>query len=295
MQIAIHAGVHATDEDRLVRGLLKNREALAGAGICVPGPSRYRRALRDVLHELTRAAPPEGAREALLAQIAEGPAPDQRPERLVLSHENLFCVPKLTLQDAQLYRQAESRLADLSALFPDDQIELFLGLRNPASWIPELFRLIPEEDFTTFLGAVEVRELFWSDLVRRLRGAAPEVRLTVWCNEDTPLIWGEILRRMTGLPSEAPVAGGWDILREIMAPEGLTRFRQFLDTHPGIDEAQRRRAAETILATYAMPEVLTQSIALPGWTPELVAELTQRYEGDLENVAAIGGVHLIRP
>ena len=58
MQIVLHAGVHNTDEDRLLKCLLKNRDKLREDGVCVPGPSRYRRLLRDTLQAMERAAPP---------------------------------------------------------------------------------------------------------------------------------------------------------------------------------------------------------------------------------------------
>jgi hypothetical protein len=40
MHIVLHAGVHATDEDRLIKCFLKNTQAFAALGIAVPGPSR---------------------------------------------------------------------------------------------------------------------------------------------------------------------------------------------------------------------------------------------------------------
>ncbi len=39
MEIVYHLGAHCTDEDRLLRCLLKNRGILAQQGIIVPGPT----------------------------------------------------------------------------------------------------------------------------------------------------------------------------------------------------------------------------------------------------------------
>ena len=47
MEIVYHLGAHCTDEERLLRCLLKNRGALSAQGIVVPGPARYRNLLRD--------------------------------------------------------------------------------------------------------------------------------------------------------------------------------------------------------------------------------------------------------
>ncbi len=41
MQIALHIGAHCTDEDRLLKCLLMNKEILSDVGTAVPGPGRY--------------------------------------------------------------------------------------------------------------------------------------------------------------------------------------------------------------------------------------------------------------
>ena len=63
MHIVLHAGVHATDEDRLIKCLLKNTESFAALDVAVPGPSRYRRLLRDALHAMADGDPAPNARE----------------------------------------------------------------------------------------------------------------------------------------------------------------------------------------------------------------------------------------
>ena len=42
MRIVYHLGAHCTDDERLMRCLLKNRDVLSAQGIVVPGPSKYR-------------------------------------------------------------------------------------------------------------------------------------------------------------------------------------------------------------------------------------------------------------
>jgi len=42
MQVVYHLGAHSTDEERLVRGLLRAKGPLAERGVIVPGPGRYR-------------------------------------------------------------------------------------------------------------------------------------------------------------------------------------------------------------------------------------------------------------
>ena len=40
MDIVLHAGAHCTDEDRLVKCLLKNKDLFLQRGVAGPGPSR---------------------------------------------------------------------------------------------------------------------------------------------------------------------------------------------------------------------------------------------------------------
>ncbi|WP_438955642.1 hypothetical protein [Cognatiyoonia sp.] len=48
--------------------------------------------------------------------------------------------------------------------------------------------------------------------------------ITMWCNEDTPLIWSEIVRALAGIERAQRITGGFDLLATIMVPEGMKRF-----------------------------------------------------------------------
>ena len=119
--------------------------------------------------------------------------------------------------------------------------------------------------------------------------------VTVWCNEDTPLIWAEIIREMAGLDHGERIQGGFDLLREIMSPEGMKRFRAYLHDHPVMSEMQKRRVMAAFLDKFALDEVLEEEIDIPGWTAELVDEITELYEEDVFQLQRIPGVHLISP
>ena len=60
-------------------------------------------------------------------------------QRLVISNANFICVPNRIFDSGILYEQAEAKLHALHQLFPDDEIELFLALRNPATFLPVAF------------------------------------------------------------------------------------------------------------------------------------------------------------
>ena len=87
-----------------------------------------------------------------------------------------------------MYEQAEAKIHALHQLFPDDEIELSLALRNPATFLPVAFAESKAATPKTYLQSLHPTQIRWSDLVRRIQGLFPMTQLTVWCNEDTPMI-----------------------------------------------------------------------------------------------------------
>lgn len=291
MHIVLHAGVHATDEDRLIKCMLKNKAAFGQLGVAVPGPSRYRRLLRDTLHAMSQGDPAQHAREMLLDEILEGDLPD----RMILSNDNFFSVPKLAVGKGVFYPGAEVKLARMRELFPRDRIQLCLALRNPATFLPAVFAQAPDTDLLEFMNGSEPLILRWSELLTRIRQAVPHVDVTVWCNEDTPLIWAYLIREMAGLEPNTKIIGGFDLLSEIMSADGMKRFRAYLKTHPVMTEIQKRRVIAAFLDKYALDEEIVEEVDLPGWTAELITQMTELYEEDIFAIQRMPGVEMIVP
>lgn len=293
MQVSLHIGVHSTDEDRLLKGLLRNSDDFRKDGVSTPGPGRYRTLLTDALNSLGETAPNAEAREVLLDAILDDD-PD-KVRRLVLSHENILSVPKQALTGGRLYRRAERRLVALRRLFAGDDLEIFVGLRDFATWLPAVYAATPLNSFDEFLGGIDPMHLRWSDLIGRIRASMPDVPLTVWCNEDTPLIWGQIIREMAAIEMERKITGAFDLFSEIINPEGMTRFRAFLKENPVINEAQKRRVMVAFLDKYALDDAIEQELDLPGWDEAYVDMLTELYDEDVFEIGRMSGVTLISP
>ena len=291
MHIVLHAGVHATDEDRLIKCFLKNTEAFTALGIAVPGPSRYRRLIRDAVQALAEGDPAPDARMVLLDAILEGDAPD----RMILSNDSFFGVPRLAVGKGVFYPGAEVKMARLRRLFPQDRIELTLALRNPATFLPAVFALSPDVDLTTFLDGADPRRLRWSELLGRIRTVVPDVDIMVWCNEDTPLLWAHLIREMAGLEPNTKIIGGFDLLSEIMSKPGMQRFRAYLKTHPTLNEIQKRRVIAAFLDKYALDDAIEEEVDLPGWTADLIREMTELYEEDIFTIQRMPGITLVTP
>ena len=291
MEIVYHIGANGTDEDRLLKSLLRNVDVLAADGVKVPGPSNYRRLIRETIQGLDGAPPPQDARSILLDAILD----DEPTERLVLSNSNFICIPNRIFDKGVFYMLTEPKIRGLLDLFPGDEIELCIALRNPAAFIPENFSKSKFDDLTTFMRGMQPDEVRWSDVIKRIRHVAPNCKLTVWCNEDTPLIWGRLMREIAGIPDTVPLVGTHDLLATIMEPEGMQRLRGYLKNNPPPTPQHELKIILAFLKKYALDDAMDEDIDLPEFTQELIEQLTDDYDADVDYIQTIPGVTFIQP
>lgn len=289
MEIVYHIGAHCTDDDRLLKSLLKNADNFAEDGVKIPGPGKYRRLIRETIQGLNGARPQPNTRSILLDAILD----DEPTERLILSNSNFICVPNRIFENGVFYAQAEPKIRALCELFPEDDIEIFLSLRNPATFVPAAFAKSDPTTLDQFMRNMHIGDIRWSDIVRRIKHAAPNSHLTVWCNEDTPLIWAELIRRMGGVLPDQRITGGFDLLASIMSQQGLNRFLNYMRSHPPKTEDQKRRIIGAFLDKYALDEEIEEEVDLPGMTNEILEAISDAYEDDVDIIAAMPGVDFV--
>lgn len=292
MQIAYHLGAHCTDEDRLVRCLLKNRGALAAEGIAVPSPTRYRRLLRDTAVQLKGQPASAETRAMVLEQILDDEEGSDNPSRMVLSWENFLAFPQWALR-GRLYALAGERLRAFTRIFPGHGAEFHLAIRNPATFLPGLYEKQRGRSREEFLEGTDPLRLRWSDVVRQILACNPGVPLTVWCDEDTPLIWPEVLRAVAGHSAALTLSDTDELLAGLMDPEGMQRLSLYLAEHPPESPAQRQRIVAAFLDRHALAGQLEMQIDMPGWTGETLAALGEAYAADVADLRGIAGVRVI--
>lgn len=291
MEIVYHIGVNCTDGDKLVRALYKNAKEMEPHGIAIPGPNSYRRLLRETIQNLGGTPPAPGTRASLLSSILG----KTEANRLVMSNSAFIGVPARVFDESALYANVEMKLSTLSMLFEGDDIHLGIALRNPATFVPALWAQVRNRTFDHFMNGVDPRAISWVDLISRIRRVAPDARLSVWCNEDTPLIWGSVMRRLIGGPEGVPLKGEYDLLSTIMSQQGMARFESYLRTHPPQSEMQQGRVIAAFLDKYALTEEIEEEVDLPGWDAHLVDALTRAYEDEVAEIATMEGVEFIEP
>lgn len=291
MQVAIHLGAHSTDEDRLLKSLLQNKGHLVRQGVSIPGPGRYRKTVIEAAQHLRGELATIQERDAILEMISD----DDTTERVVLSFENFICQPGQIFENGFLYNKASVMPMWLANLFPACDVEFFIGIRNPATFIPSAFRHRHQgqTDFRTFLGGVNLDQVCWSDVLYSIGQTNPDCPITVWCNEETPLLWRSILQKISHHGERDKILGSLDVIADIMEKEGLLRLRAYLETHPPKSETQRRRILAAFLDKYAIADALEEELDAPGWTEELVDVLSDNYDDDQVEIARMDGVDFI--
>jgi hypothetical protein len=290
MRIVYHLGAHCTDEDRLVRCLLKNRGTLAEEGIIVPSPTRYRKLLSDTAVQLRGARAAEDTSAMVLDQIMDEP----EAARLILSWDSFLSIPTYALRGS-LYGVAGERVRAFTRIFPDIEAEFHLAIRNPATFLPALKEKTDAKGADDILAGIDPLSLHWSSAVRKLQEHNPDVPITVWCDEDAPLIWPEVLRAVSGHRDGTVLQDDDQILAGIMTESGLARFHVYCHDHPPQSVSQRRRIVTAFLEKFGRPDQLESEITLPGWDDDLIQRMTWAYLEDVERIKRLPGVTLIEP
>lgn len=291
MKAIYHLGVHCTDEHRLIGCLRQNVAPLAARGIVVPDPDVYRPVMRNVVNAMKGApSSPETEETVLDAVMVQDEA-----ERIVFSNEAFLCIRSRVLQKGALYTYAGEKVTALANLLPSCDTEFALAIRNPATFLPAVFQSTKLGSFEEFLSGADPMGLSWADVVARIREAEPDLPLTVWCDEDTPLLWPEVLRTVAGCGPELALEGEGALLASIMSPEGLARLADYTAARPALSALQRRRVVAAFLDKYALEDKIEMELDLPGWTEAYVEELSARYDDDVAEIAEMPGVRLLTP
>ncbi len=296
MRIVYHLGAHCTDEERLIRCLLKNRGTLSEQGIVVPGSNRYRNLLRDTAIQLKGQPASVETQALVLDQIMD----EDRADRLILSWENFLSYAPWALDHGRLYPAAAERVHAFCNIFPQIEAEFHLAIRNLASYLPSLHDKLKDDakharSFAAFQRSVSLDSLSWADMIAEVLAQNPGVPLTVWSDEDTPLIWPEVLQAVSGHAPDTDLQDADDVLAQIMSTEGLARLKSYLQSHPPKTPQARRKVVTAFLDKFAIPDRIEMEVEMSDWLPETVDLLTEAYDRDVARIAAMPGVTFLRP
>ncbi|MCZ0961896.1 hypothetical protein [Paracoccus benzoatiresistens] len=289
MQMVFHLGVHGTDGDRLLKTLLNNRDWLMQHGTDVITPNRHRGLFEEALMSLKGGSATAEMQQIMLDAVLHSESLD----RAVFSTPTFMGAPGRVVGQTGLYSQIGARAAALANLFPDHEVEFFLAIRNPATLIAEVLPIFTGGGYHVLMQGRQPLDLRWRDPIQALLRAVPGRRVVIWCHEDVPLIWPEIARLIGNIPPDAPLKGGMMYLEEILGQEGMTCLKEALSAQDRLTVAQRRAISSDVIQNHALPAALDQVIDLPGWTQEVVDQVTANYRADVAEIAVLPGVEFV--
>ncbi|MCV2446989.1 hypothetical protein [Paracoccus sp. DMF] len=291
MQVVFHCGVHGTDLYRMVKTLLQNRDWLLRNGIEPVTPNRHRDVFNEALSALNGGAATAEMEQVMLDAILDS----DDPQRIICSTPTFLGKAERALSLDGLYAAAGEKMAALANLFPSAEVEFFMGLKNPATLIPFVLAQEGSGTYAEVMGGIDPESLRWAPAIRRILAALPGHRLVVWCHEDTSLIWPEVVRRISTMPSDVPLKAGLQILGDILHPDGIRMIRDAMAQETRLTIESRRRIFSAALQKHALPDQIEVELNLPGWDQALVDRIGAAYDDDMAEIAALPGVEFITP
>lgn len=288
MQIVYHVGAHGSDQGKLVRTLLRNREGLLKHGTEIPAPNRYYGLFGSAMTALDGGEATQDMQEILLDSLID----HEDVKRLVLSQRMFLGVPQRVISKVGLYPYGPRRVRGLSNLFPDSVVEFHLCVVHPATQVAQLV-MRNKGDYSTIMNGADPRQIRWAPAVRAMLEAAPDREFVIWAQEDLPFTWPEVLRRMAGIGPDVPLIGEDAVLADLLKPEILHDLQANMDATPDLTIRARRNLVEQALAAGGTEAAMESEVPLPGWSQDLIDELSEIYAEDLDELAAISGVEFI--
>lgn len=287
MEIVYHISAYGSGMGQVIRSLLRNRDELWKAGVEIPSPGRYRGVFGEAVSALKGGPASRDMQEMLLDAVMDS----DHAARVVLSQPGFIGLPRRAIMPDGLYPFAHKRMSELSNLFPDSTVEFFLGIQHPARQVQELVA-IHKGNYGTVMDGVDPQNLRWAPLFRRFLDAVPGRHIVAWAQEDLPFIWPELLRRMAGVPASMALVDDDTILAELLPPDRLADLKERIAAQPGLSiDARRDLIEQALIASDA--SALETPIQLPGWSQDLIDELSEIYAADQAEIAALPGVEFI--
>lgn len=290
MQVAVHAGVAFSDEGLVMSSLGANRRILADYRTAVLGPRRSRQFVKVVSDSILQGQPDAETRNTLAELVTGNP----NLNRVILSSDKFFGPRRTALQHGQIYPFAGKRTAYTESLLDGAQVEVFAGLVNPVVFIPKILASIHEDHRQDILASTDLSCLSWLGMIEDLLDLAPQVQLTLWEHENSPLIWGDIIRAIAGLPDEAPLHEEYAFLSSLLTEAGQRHVLDIVRKGDALDRTSRREEMANILDEYARLEQIEEELDMPGWNADIVEAFTDLYEQDLATIRSMSDVRVLQ-
>jgi len=286
-RFALHLGAHKTATTFIQRRLDQEQGRLRAQGVAFFGPPELRQ--HDVIRFPTpkmvqdgAAAEVQAATAAAYARIV-GDAVDDSIHRVLISEENILGSSRLNLRRACLYPALPARLACLPDAWGQRDAEIFLGLRDYASFFASCQSTVALLGDWMDLGLARQERIAalprrWPDILAEIRARYPEAVIHVWRHEDVERIGATLVEAMAGHPVEIDFSQKGTMAA--LSEEGMRRIRKAWhenDREPLPQEMVRQIRHET---TDGFPPHQP-------WLRHLELALSETYAEDWQRIVAM--------
>ena len=291
MKIALHLGVHLTDDTKVRTCLRANKRPLEAAGILVPRARSYLNLMRGAANQIVTGEEVPEFDSKLFSSVEVTEA----TQRIVFSAPGLLAKQHQALEGSLFYPSARARVSAFRHLLGGHEVEIFIALRNPASFVPALLQEMHATERAELLQTLVGAELRWSHLIAEIRETWPEAPITLWCDEDTPLIWHRLLRLISGYEPETEFEDSFAWFETVMVDGGPDKLAAYLNAMPPVDDGHRQQVISAFLEKFCDTDKLDIDFSLTGWDETQVDVISQLYEDDIDHIRTMDGVRLILP
>ncbi|RLK08292.1 hypothetical protein [Ruegeria conchae] len=291
MQMVIQAGAHFTDHDPLLNLLQANVQLVAESHAAFWGMRPFRKIFRPALKPAADRPSHQDTRARFQKLMPQG----QQVDRAILSSALYLGERASIIMDGQFYANAGQRMSYMDHLFSDSSVELFVGLRNPGSFIPKVLMLLSAPEREHIVATTDLSCLSWLAMIEDIRDLAPDVKITLWSNEDSPLILGDIARALVGLPADTQLDQEYALLSSLISDLGKQELKGLREQQrPPNDPIFRGRLAQ-IFQQHALTGAIEEEVELPGWSEDIIAAFTELYEQDLARLRTMPDLRFLNP
>lgn len=288
MQIAFHIGLPGTDDDRIVRTLDANRDALRRAHTELCPNDVNEPILNEALSALKGGIAPPDLEEVLYDALIE----QEGTERLLLSRSSLIGVARRVFDGETLGQIFPEKMRMLANTVPSAEVEFFLALKNPAAHashvLSRIGRIPPE-----LRARLKPEMMRWAPALRAMLPEIGRRRLVVWCSEDMPLIFPEVVRRFAGVPADLPLSQENPLLEALLTKPAYDALSAQLAPLAPTDIGRRRALTSAALIEGHDPAAIDVTVDNLGWDQSVIDDITAAYDADMAEIAALPGVEFI--
>lgn len=293
MDIRIFVGAHKTASQHLSSVLETNAEQLEADDTIFF--LRSYRALRYINRAL-KAINAGGDKADITGQMLHSFSEGRDMKRLLIINPNIVGAATKPFGKELFYPRTSGLIRQLQTLFEGHTLNLYAGIRNPATFLPSCYAesmlSASFTDYLNYLEKVNLQSLRWSPFLHRLQGKQSDIPLTVWRFEDYPYIWRDVAQTFSGLPNGQDLVGNSERVNSSLTLHGAQLLNRYVEEHPPRTKEDFENTKLAFLERF--PSSATE-ITGPEWPSEIVQSLTHNYEDDWYYIERMDGIQTIQP